>query len=417
MKNKILKSCLSATMALVSLATPAWTQGKADLSRLVVIGDSLSAGYQNGSLLAAQQANGYASLTAAQKGVSLPLPLIAAPGIPNVLQLVSPGPPPVVEPVSGTTTGRINPYVQAMNLAVPGANVRDTLETRPDLNFDDLTDFVLGMPGLFEGASWSQVEWAELLKPTTLIVWIGNGDALGAALVADPSALTPLEDFKRDYTAMLDRLAATGATIVLGNIPDVTVIPYLTTAGDVAALAGAPLAVIGPVLGIGQGDYVTPDAFPWVQAVLTGAAQGPLPASVVLTADEAAVVRASVRAYNDFIAAQAALRGAALADVNGLTSRIQVHGLVVGGQRLTTEFLGGMFSLDGIHPTNTGYAAIANEFIRALNTSFAAGIAPVNIEQIKAADPLVLPGVGHPASALGTVTPASARLLRATLVH
>src|SRR5215470_5309421 len=36
------------------------------LSRLVVVGDSLSAGYQNGSLLDSQQVNGYANLIASQ---------------------------------------------------------------------------------------------------------------------------------------------------------------------------------------------------------------------------------------------------------------------------------------------------------------------------------------------------------------
>src|SRR5579864_4034972 len=62
---------------------------RADLSRLVIIGDSLSAGFQNDSLLDSQQPHGYASLIAAQANVSLALPLIAPPGIPNVLELVS----------------------------------------------------------------------------------------------------------------------------------------------------------------------------------------------------------------------------------------------------------------------------------------------------------------------------------------
>lgn len=35
--------------------------------------------------------------------------------------------------------------------------------------------------------------------------------------------------------------------------------------------------------------------------------------------------------------------------------------------RLTTDFLGGFFSLDGIHPTYTGHALLANEFIHVLN--------------------------------------------------
>ena len=50
---------------------------KADLSRLVVVGDSLSAGFQNDSLLDLQQPHGYASLVAAQARVPLWLPLIA----------------------------------------------------------------------------------------------------------------------------------------------------------------------------------------------------------------------------------------------------------------------------------------------------------------------------------------------------
>ena len=65
------------------------------------------------------------------------------------------------------------------------------------------------------------------------------------------------------------------------------------------------------------------------------------------------------------------------------------RGYVTLGQRLSTEFLGGVFSLDGIHPTYTGHALIANEFIRALNTQFAAGIPPVSVGQVAASDPLV----------------------------
>src|SRR5690242_18904599 len=156
-------------IALVILV-PARAQTKTNLSRLIVVGDSLSAGFQNESLLDSQQPNGYASLVAAQAGVPLPLPLIAPPGIPNVLTLVSPGPPPVIVPAPGVSTGRDNPTIQAMDLAVPGANVQDALTTRPSFTFDNLTDFVLGLPGALEGISRSQIEWAENLAPTTIFV-------------------------------------------------------------------------------------------------------------------------------------------------------------------------------------------------------------------------------------------------------
>ena len=75
---------------------------------------------------------------------------------------------------------------------------------------------------------------------------------------------------------------------------------------------------------------------------------------------------------------------------------------VVGGRRLTADFLGGIFSLDGIHPTNTGYAVVANEFIRGLNEGFDAGIRPFSageIAHILHTDPLILPGVGRPPQA------------------
>src|ERR1700692_159251 len=94
--------CLTARLCqftlLATLSATVFAQNRADLSRLVVVGDSLSAGFQNGSLLDIQQTHGFASLVANQARTSLPLPLIAWPGIPNVLTLVSPGPPPVIVP-------------------------------------------------------------------------------------------------------------------------------------------------------------------------------------------------------------------------------------------------------------------------------------------------------------------------------
>ena len=77
----------------------------ADLSRLVIIGDSLLAGYQNGSLMGSQQTNGIAALIARQAKVDLALPLIAEPGIPNVLTLVKAGPPPEIALAPGVSTG------------------------------------------------------------------------------------------------------------------------------------------------------------------------------------------------------------------------------------------------------------------------------------------------------------------------
>ena len=58
---------------------------------------------------------------------------------------------------------------------------------------------------------------------------------------------------------------------------------------------------------------------------------------------------------------------------------------------MTTAFLGGLFSLDGIHPTNTGYAILANEYIQTINRALDAEISPVSVEQVSKADPLLPP--------------------------
>ena len=403
---------------LLAAALPAWADRTADLSRLVVVGDSLSAGFQNGSLLDSQQPHGYAALIARQARTPLALPLIAPPGFPPVLKLIDPGPPPVIEPATGSSTGRDDPTVQATNLAVPGHTVADARDARPDLPIDSITDLVLGLPGLFGGISRSQVEWAEALRPTTVVLWLGNNDALGAAVAGDASKLTSVANFESAYGEVIDRLAATGATLVTANIPDVTAVPFLTPAETVAAQIGAPLDAIGPLLGIAAGDFVTPDAFPLIQAILSSTTLGPLPGNVVLDAGEVAAIRDAVAGYNAFIEKKAREHHAALVDVHALIDRIHARGLVVGGQRLTTDFLGGLFSLDGVHPTNTGYAVIANEFIRALNRRFDADIAPVSVERIAKQDPLVLPEAGRPPRGGGKhISEETAHKLRSIMVH
>lgn len=404
---------------LLAMVLPMAAQNKADLSRLVVIGDSLSSGFQNGSLLDSQQVHGYANVIAQQAGVNLNLPLIAPPGIPNVLVLVSVGPPPILSTAPGTSVGRENPLLQTFDLAVPGAKLHDVLATLPSVPIDDLTDLILGLPGLLapQPIALSQVGWAEALQPSTIVIWVGNEDALGAVIAADPSLLTPASQFQTDYKTLMDDLSQTGATLIVANIPDVTTIPFLTSAEQLAQVFGQPLNVIEALLGLGPGDFVIPDAFPIIEEILMNLQSGPLPDSVVLRAVQIAEIETAVNAYNSAIATEAQSHGAAVVDINSLLNQIHEHGIVVNGQRLTTSFLGGIFSLDGVHPTNTGYAIVANEFIKALNRNFDAEISPVALAPIAATDPLILPGVGHPPSALGRVDPQTLAALRRVLVH
>ena len=57
----------------------------------------------------------------------------------------------------------------------------------------------------------------------------------------------------------------------------------------------------------------------------------------------------------------ASATGAAFVDINGFFHEVATEGFDVAGVTYTTDFLtGGTFSMDGVHPTPTGYAVTAN---------------------------------------------------------
>jgi hypothetical protein len=65
--------------------------------------------------------------------------------------------------------------------------------------------------------------------------------------------------------------------------------------------------------------------------------------------------------------------------MNQFIADITANGYLVGGIRLTADYLtGGLYSYDGIHPTDLGYAVIANEFIRVINQN-GGSVEPVDL--------------------------------------
>jgi lysophospholipase L1-like esterase len=367
-----------------------------NFTRTYFIGDSLTAGFQNGSLLDTQQVNGYAALIAKQAAFPITLPLIAPPGAPPLLQLVSPGPPPVIVPSQGQTPGRDNPTQQATDLAVPGALTIDAISTRPSATPTtpqaQITSLVLGIPALALNISRSQLEWAENLDPTTVFVWIGNNDVLVADSTGMPSSMTPVATFTTQFTQLIQGLQQnTNAHLVIANIPDVTSIPYLTPAplvvAEFSAATGLPTTTLSALFGITTGDLVNPTGLAEAQNILAGKQKGPIDDAGVLTAAEAATVRSTVTQYNQAIASVAQQAGATLIDVNTFFSGVNNGKFVVNGKPLTNQFLGGAFGLDGIHPSNTGYALLANFFIDNMNAAFKTTVPDIDVNAVASTDP------------------------------
>jgi hypothetical protein len=139
---------------------------------------------------------------------------------------------------------------------------------------------------------------------------------------------------------------------------------------------------------------LNPEGLAEVAAIAGGTQTTQVSDAGVLTAAEVVIVQQRVTDFNTVSAAQAKTAGATLVDIHALFAGVATSGLSIGGYTGTNGFLGGFFSLDGIHPTNTGYAVVANTFIDAMNAGFSAKIPEVNVATVAAADPLWPPNLG-----------------------
>ncbi len=365
--------------------------GSVDFSRFVTLGNSLTAGYQNGALYESSQMYSIGKLIADQIGVPFEQPIVADPGTGGRLEvqaLTATG----IQIYTNTNQGQpknLNLNRPYNNLAVPGAFVYDIANATSSTTCysyvfggqaNPLFDLVLRGQG-------TMLNQAKALNPTILTLWIGNNDILGHATSGATLPYTPVPNFTALYTALANELANTGAKVVVANIPDVTSIPFFTTVGPTLAAQG--ISAVWAVRGVGDTipvsvttNYLTLKAIDLLNQGKGLSKSNPLPSSVVLDSLEAANVKNVINDYNATIASIASSKGFGLVDANALLNEAK-RGIVVNGIRFTTQYVtGGLFSLDGVHPTSRGYAIVANEFIKVINQKWGANIPLINVSTI-----------------------------------
>lgn len=235
------------------------SKGSADFSKMVAVGNSLTAGYQSGALSADGQINSLPAMIAGQmkqvgggefnqplltgdqgsNGVGVDAALaatgrvetrLALKGTVDCLGTVSVGPVRKGDPYSAL------PLLQGMasvaaqgpynNQGVPGAKLTDlTNPAYPNPFFGRLKT---SLPA-------TMLSMATDLNATFFSLWIGNNDVLGYATSGGddgptgPNGLTNPVTFKVGYDAAVTALTANGAKGVVANIPNVTSIPFFTT--------------------------------------------------------------------------------------------------------------------------------------------------------------------------------------------
>ncbi len=414
-------------------------QGK-DFSKYVSIGNSLTAGYQSGSLVEDHQKYSYPNLIAGQIGISgFEQPIVTYPGIPAILELrdLEGG----LEEADGegvpTNIGLARPYD---NLGVPGSVLADmdsALSAAESYSGTQMFDLVLRNPDL---GNTTVLDQAASLQPNFITCWIGNNDVLGFATSGGFSPASPTDEntFAALYGALATKLAAISSQVAVANIPDVTSIPFFTTVGPRIAASLEALSVPGIVyqkhgellragtgsastddlknqsilitlLGGRYADLIgTPTGKPWrdiadlsgfpLSFIMLGKDStkifgidptNPFPDLFVLDADEIQTAKDASTAYNAAILDAANANGFAFFDANSFMADIAANGYNDAGANQTTDFItGGLFSLDGVHPSNLGYGIIANQFIKAANDKFGTAIADVDLGKLKGNAPM-----------------------------
>ena len=165
--------------------------GNVSLSSFVTLGNSLTAGYQSGSLFQSAQQYSFGNQIAMTTGANFTQPLCSDPGLGTRIEVAS------VSPFAlkyNTTQGlpiNINLPTLYNNLGVPGAFVYDILNTTATAN--SYTAQVGVMNPLFDvilRGKGSEFQQAKAQHPTLVSCWIGANDVLGYATSGGTNPIT-----------------------------------------------------------------------------------------------------------------------------------------------------------------------------------------------------------------------------------
>lgn len=245
-----------------------YTNGSADFSSYVAIGNSLTAGYMDGTMYKSGQMNSFPNLLA-QKfalvgGGAFTQPsyeddvndlggILGLPGFGTRLIIdASQGRP---ENIAGTPTITLTPQATAYNnMGVPGAKSFHLLAE----GYGNAAGLALGQANPYfvrhaTSATVTVLDDAMSKNPTFFTNWIGANDVLSYATNGGAKAdgVTPADDhnatgnmvpstygsnditnstvFAGVYTQIVNILTSNGAKGVVATIPSVTSIPYFTT--------------------------------------------------------------------------------------------------------------------------------------------------------------------------------------------
>jgi lysophospholipase L1-like esterase len=345
---------------------------------------------------------------------------------------------------------RENPAVNPWDVGVPGVTMHEALfmngaigdcginPTNAPPTFVALNALVNGESQNFWpilagfGPGVTMVDAAVSLHAQVATVYLGSNDLLKVAFSGGAAPVAAPQSIHDDVKAIIQKLQGAGSKVAVANLVDVmsaatfisrpayqpTLQAYITGVLEAppnnvppafavpiatqysTAYAAQEAAQVG--FGTSTNGYFTINAL--FKTLQTAAAQIPVhaqPVAPTLGAGDfiagavADNVKALNLAYSQAITLAVSETGAALVDTYKDFQAVKAAGGVPVNppKCCSIVYRGGFFSLDGLHPSNTGYAILANEFIDALNAKYGLGIPDVSVATVYATDPYA-PGNG-----------------------
>lgn len=391
---------------------PSFTNGNADFSKFITIGNSFTAGYTNSELYLSGQQHSFPAILAEQmnevdRRVFKQPYMVDELGFGRRLKLdyvedcreetsLSPtsygGQPSANNTINISSEGPFN------NIGVPGMKITELTLA----NYEQFNPYY----ARFKSPDAATVlDHVDLIDPTFFTAWIGNNDVLLDAMNGSSAGtfVTPVGPFESAYRAILEKLTGNGAQGIIANIPDITSIPHFNTIpynsltvnqseANQLNLLYANNANIN--FEPGNNPFVIQDGVTIRQMeegellVLTLPLDEvkcnnygsivPFRDEHVLTENEIVTLQATIGAYNIAITTLTKEFNVGLFDANLFLAKVN-SGITFDGVDLNTTYVsGGMFSLDGIHFTDIGNAVLANEFIQVINKKYGANLPKVN---------------------------------------
>lgn len=379
-------------------------------------------------------------------------PIVSDPGLGTtyaqryeILSLSGPGGKPVIGPRIPSTPGTFSNTALARpydNLGIPGIPLASFLDTTGNLGgqLSTSTAMIIGAilrpppVGPFPKSIFAHVA---ALNPDLVTFWLGNNDVLGFATSGgvSPSAPTNSTVFGFLYNQAIDTLRKVlpNAKIIVATIPDVSALPFFTTVGPSVApvlaslnvylryqkhgntgvafdstmlnTADSPLipltaSTYAGYIGQATGKWYTDKGYPGLPAGIDTTKpfglhpQNPWPDALALDADEITTAKTAITAFNTVIKSTATTYNCALVDVYTIFNDIKANGYLYGGVVYKTDYItGGIFSLDGVHPSDIGHGIIANEFVKVMNAKYGMKVPMVNLSTLPGI-PVPLPKAG-----------------------